>query len=121
DSEPIEASGLLSDFAWALLRTTRGTNEVSEVLALGGRQLHFNGIELFKAAGRIGYVSARLSGSELIVETDARGSFKMAGLGAARVRVNGESFAVNGALHLHFIDGHMADPATESVAAGVLV
>ena len=121
DGESIEASGLLSDFAWALVRTTRDTNEVSEILALGGRRLRFNGVELFKAAERIGYVSVRLSGDELIIETDARGSFKITGLGAARVGLNGESFAVNGALHLHFIDGHLADPATECVAAGVLV
>jgi hypothetical protein len=121
DGEHIEASGLLSDFAWALLRTLRDTNEVSEILALGGRLLRFNGVELFKAAERVGYVSARLNGDELIVETDARGGFKMAGMGAERVHVNGESFAVNGALHLHFIDGHLADPATEGVAAGVLV
>lgn len=121
DGGRVEAGGLVSDFAWSIVRAARDVGQVGEFLALDGRRLVFDDAELFGAADRVGYVSARLCGDELVVETDARGRFSVAAWGAARVLLNGEAFAVNGALQLHFMDGRVASHATEITAAGILV
>ena len=121
DGGRVEAGGLVSDFAWSIVRAARDAGQVGEFLALDGRRLVFDDAELFGAADRVGYVSARLCGDELVVETDARGVFSVAAWGAARVLLNGEAFAVNGALPLPLKDGRLADPASEVMATGVLV
>ncbi|MGH9901065.1 MAG: alginate lyase family protein [Pyrinomonadaceae bacterium] len=88
------------DWAWA--RSARDNSSPREWVLIGGRQFLFDGEEIFGAAQNVGYAAGRHVGRELVVETDARGDFRLAAGGALRVVVNGKHFPVEDAAAMCF-------------------
>lgn len=92
------ASSLTSDFEWTWARFGLEGNYLTELLLLNGRLLCLDGKEVVKAESMAGYVSARRAGKDLIIERDARAPLTLSSLGASRLILDGEEFALSGEL-----------------------
>jgi hypothetical protein len=107
DGRRLQSSEIASDFEWTWMRLTPMTGTPEEIVLLNGRQLNFDGREIFSAAHPVGYVSARRVGDELLVETEAGGAFTIASLGAARVVLNGQQYPSRADGTLKFLNGRL--------------
>ncbi len=89
--QTVKATGVASDFAWTWLRFEGDSRRLKEMVLLGGRRLEIDGEELFAAVERTAFVFVTVKDDELHVETEAKGEFTVAGLGASRALVNGKA------------------------------
>jgi hypothetical protein len=71
DGGLIETERFRSDFKLAWARFTNDGARVEELLLIGGSRFFLDGLAIFESARATGYVFARRTGDELLLETDA--------------------------------------------------
>lgn len=113
DGRLLQSTEIASDFEWAWTRLMPVTGMPEEIVLLGGRQLNFDGRKIFNAEHAVGYVAAQRVGDDLLVDTEARGAFTIASLGAVRVVLNGQPFPARADGTLAFLNGRLRVESVE--------